>query len=425
MQMNRAKGGTGLGLSISKTLVTLMHGTIGVDSEYGKGSTFYVNLPQERVSKETCGEFYKAIFDNAGDVSSLKQLSLAVLNNPEFAGLFNEKQAALPFKAPNAKILVVDDNEVNLQVADGLLQKFDIHCTKAMSGYEALDILKTQSFDIIFMDHQMPGMDGVETLEKIREAEKDLPEEEKKLVIVLSANAVNGAREMFLSKGFNDFVAKPVQGKDFADALSQWIPENLIVESDTNTMEESSGNGSRVEKSIIKTFIRLVEPSANEINDFLEKGDIKNYTIKVHALKSSARIVGNLKLSDLAAELEYLGNNADTDDAMTKIREKTPLLLDMYRKYGEALKKSIEEDEAKKAGPSDSKAISPNVFQEIKQEILDACSHNDINALDSAVEKFSGFSLSQENKALLNQLEDAAEMIDFNEVSRIAGLFKI
>ena len=132
MQMNRSKGGTGLGLSISKTLVTLMHGSIGVDSEYGKGSTFYVNLPQERVSKETCGEFYKAIFEagdtvreGAGDVSSLKQLSLAVLNSPEFAGLFNEKQAALPFKAPNAKILVVDDNEVNLQVADGLLQKFE------------------------------------------------------------------------------------------------------------------------------------------------------------------------------------------------------------------------------------------------------------------------------------------------------------
>ncbi|MBP5751550.1 MAG: hypothetical protein J6W60_01655, partial [Treponema sp.] len=87
--------------------------------------------------------------------------------------------------------------------------------------------------------------------------------------------------------------------------------------------------------------------------------------------------------------------------------------------------KKIEEDEAKKAGPSGFKAISPTVFQEIKQEILDACSHNDINALDSAVEKFSGFSLSQENKELLNQLEDAAEMIDFNEVSRITGLFII
>ena len=99
----------------------------------------------------------------------------------------------------------------------------------------------------------------------------------------------------------------------------------------------------------------------------------------------------------------------------------------MYRKCGESLRKKIEEDESKKSGAtaSDSKEISSSVFQEIKQEILDACSHNDINALDSAVETFSGFSLSEENKELLHQLEDAAEMIDFNEVSRIAGLFII
>lgn len=428
MKMNRSKGGTGLGLSISKNLVRLMGGSLEVESEYGKGSVFSFNIPQESASDITAGGKYPEVF-------SLEQnngISMSELNRPEIAGLFADSDEMKQFSCPDAKVLVVDDNELNVEVAQGFLEKFKVVPDTASSGFEALEKLKNgKKYHIIFMDHQMPVMDGVEVLKNIRSMEeegKSFRADSKDgpcTIIALSANAVSESVKMFMDSGFDGFIAKPVQGKDFADALSQWIPENLIVESDTNTMEESSGNDARVEKSIIKTFIRLVEPSANEINDFLEKGDIKNYTIKVHALKSSARIVGNLKLSDLAAELEYLGNNADTDDTMTKIREKTPILLDMYRKYGEALKKSIEEDEAKKAGPSDSKEMSPTVFQEIKQEILDACSHNDINALDSAVEKFSGFSLSQENKALLNQLEDAAEMIDFNEVSRIAGLFKI
>lgn len=438
MQMNRAKGGTGLGLSISKTLVTLMHGTIGVDSEYGKGSTFYVNLPQERVSKETCGEFYKALFEagdtvreGAGDVSSLKQLPLAVLNNPEFAGLFNEKQAVLPFKAPKAKILVVDDNEVNLQVADGLLQKFDIHCTKAMSGYEALDILKSQRFDIIFMDHQMPGMDGVETLEKIREVEKDLPEEKKSLVIVLSANAVNGAREMFLSKGFNDFVAKPVQGKDFAACLSKWLKKDLMVMVDSTKAAEIDvpedfpvlpqdkldvkkavelAGGFENWLTIARTFAGSIVEKAEQIQDFYEKGAIKDYTIQVHALKSASRILGAEKLSELAAGLEEAGN----------LLQKNEEMLELYRSYG-ALLEPVKNYGAQEEG--EKQELTEKELTEIIEAIRSGCANFDLVEVEEKFALLQKAKLPEKLAGKMEELSKAVENIEFEQVEEILKNF--
>ena len=349
MQTNRYKGGTGLGLSISRNLITLMKGTISVESEYGKGSVFSITLPQERVSEESCGQVYKALFDAADesqDISGLKKIALTLINNPEYVGLFNEQKNTLPFTAPDARILVVDDNEVNLKVADGLLQKFKINCTQCLSGFLALDLLKTEKFDIIFMDHQMPGMDGVETLAKIRAMEEALPQEKKSIVIVLSANAVYGAREMFLSKGFNDFISKPVQGKDFAACLSKWLKPELIKT--VETPEASDGDLSIPENfpalpadkinlvkavenaggfenwlSVTKTFAASIDEKLAEIQDYFTKGDYKNFTIQVHALKSAARIIGAEKLSAMAEELENAGNTL----------QKTPELLDIYRSY--------------------------------------------------------------------------------------------
>ena len=441
MQMNRSKGGTGLGLSISKTLVTLMHGSIGVDSEYGKGSTFYVNLPQKKVSAETCGDFYKPLFEAgtlvagatvrereaSGDVSSLKQLSLALLNSPEFAGLFAEKQAVLPFKAPNAKILVVDDNEVNLQVADGLLQKFDIHCTKAMSGYEALDLLKSQSFDIIFMDHQMPGMDGVETLEKIREAEKDLPEEEKSLVIVLSANAVNGAREMFLSKGFNDFVAKPVQGKDFAACLSKWLKKDLMVMVDTAKAAEITipedfpllpQNKLDVQKAvelaggfenwltIARTFAGSIVEKANQIQEYYEKGAIKDYTIQVHALKSASRIVGAEKLSELAAGLEEAGNLLQKNEEMLELYRSYIDLFEPVKNYGGQSNEEKQE-------------LTDKELSEIIEAILLACANFDLVEVEEKFALLQKSKLPDKLAGKMEELSKAVENIEFEQVEEI------
>ncbi|MBQ1670988.1 MAG: response regulator, partial [Treponema sp.] len=222
MSMNRTKGGTGLGLAISKNLVRLMGGTLGVSSEYQKGSTFYFALAQDAVSQKTVGEAYAPLIKEAlADKKnpSVKDIDSSLFQRIEFSALFATNDSAsfskdANFIAPDAKVLVVDDNLVNIQVAEGMLQKFSIVPDTALSGLECLEMLSEKSYDLVFMDHQMPVMDGVETLIKIRGSES----KSHTVVIALSANAINGAREMFIQKGFDDFLAKPVQIKDFAMA---------------------------------------------------------------------------------------------------------------------------------------------------------------------------------------------------------------
>ncbi len=196
----------------------------------------------------------------------------------------------------------------------------------------------------------MPGMDGIETLAKIRAMEEALPQAEKSLVIVLSANAVYGAREMFLSKGFNDFLSKPVQGKDFAACLSKWLKPELIkttesVEEGSASITEESGipqdfpllpadkinlskaleNAGGFENwlSVTKAFLSSIEEKVSLLQEYYTKGDYKNFTIQVHALKSAARIIGAEKLSSMAEEEEKAGN----------ILQKTADLLKEYQSY--------------------------------------------------------------------------------------------
>ena len=445
MQMNRSKGGTGLGLSISKNLVTLMKGTIGVESEYGKGSTFYVNIPQKRISKENCSQAYQPLFkaaQNCSEKPELKQIGLALINSSEFAALFAEKQTTLPFTAPDAKILVVDDNEVNLQVADGLLKKFDIQCTKANSGYQALDLLSKQKFDIVFMDHQMPDMDGIETLEKIRKAETTLADSEKSIVIALSANAVNGAREMFLSKGFNDFISKPVQGKDFAACLLKWLKKDLIqiIESESKTerlipadfpslpkekinIEQAVSMTDSFETwlKVTKLFISLIQENSDLIQKLFTDGNYKDYTIKVHALKSAARIVGAEKLSLMAEELEKEGKKLQeetevSEDSLSDIKIKTKEMLDYYRSYIDLLepvKKYDEADDAEKLEASEEEVTA------IKNAILNACENFDLVTVEEEFEKLKKIKLPPELSSKMQELSKAVENIEFEEIKSI------
>ena len=438
MGMNRNKGGTGLGLSISKNLMLLMGGSIGVDSEYGKGSRFYINLPQKIVSEKTCAATYEAIFKNADENQenkNLRNIPLSLLDRPEIASLFVEKSESLGFVAPNAKILVVDDNEVNLQVAEGLLRKFGIVPQTALSGFEAIDLLRNNRYDIIFMDHQMPIMDGIETTKKIRENENG---KEHSTIIALSANAVNSAREMFLSNGFDDFVAKPVQGKDLAACLKKWPPPHLLeaeenpakekeIPSDFPSPDESkidlkaaleNAGGFENWEKVAKTFANSIEKNSNLIESLLEKGDIKNYTIKVHALKSASRIIGATELSKQAEELEGLGKKLQSlyengTKILGEIQEKTKSLLILYRSYGETL------DGIKKYGEKsddEKSTISPEKLDLILKNIATACNDRSLEKLESAVDELKNARLPENLAAKMDKLLEYTDEIEFEKI---------
>ena len=200
MNRNRKIQGTGLGLSITKQLVSLMDGDIRVESEYGKGTCFVIYIKQKVVDKRTVKE---CPTDHMGE----------------------EKQDEREFVCPNSRVLVVDDNLINRKVAIAMLKTFGFQLKEAASGQEAIDIVKQEDFDIIFMDHMMPEMDGIEATRIIRGYLKEEQKEPQPVIVALTANALTGARETYLANGFEDFLSKPFERKQLREVLEKWIPE--------------------------------------------------------------------------------------------------------------------------------------------------------------------------------------------------------
>ena len=203
-ERNRNIEGTGLGLSITKDLVELMQGEIGVVSTPGKGSLFYVELPQRIVGSEPIGNFY----ERYNDALETKK--------------YREK-----WHAPNARILVVDDVETNLIVAKNLLKNTGIQIDMANSGEECLELTAENAYHLILLDHMMPEMDGVETLHRLKA--QDGPNA-KTPVVVSTANAISGAAKEYMEEGFDDYITKPATGKDLEEMVLKYLPEELVVE---------------------------------------------------------------------------------------------------------------------------------------------------------------------------------------------------
>jgi len=258
------------------------------------------------------------------------------------------------FIAPKANVLVVDDNIMNLRVVEGLLRPYQIKVFVAGSGKEALSKIESMDYDFVFMDHMMPEMDGVETLHRIRQKPgqyfKTVP------IIALTANAIGGAREMFLSEGFSDFVAKPIETSVLERVLRRHIPENKIIKveeaelSDTvpaGGVQDQSVKTVREEDKVIrmdgidvamglgfsggdmKDYIEIVQVyytsgliKMEEIKKAYAKKDWKNYSIQVHSLKSMSMGIGAVKLSDMAKELEAAGK-AEREDYIFAHNEET------------------------------------------------------------------------------------------------------
>jgi CheY-like chemotaxis protein len=204
------------------------------------------------------------------------------------------------FTAPSAKILVVDDINTNLKVAEGLLSPYNMKIDLALSGAEAIQKIKDNLYDLAFMDHMMPEMDGVEATKRIREFNGELP------IIALTANAVSGTKEMFLSNGFNDFLSKPIDVIKLDAILKKWIPK----EKQEKSAEEIKNSNQR-NAQIIAVFCKDGAQKIEELRKCLETDNYSLYTTHVHGLKSAAANAGESELSELAKELETAGKNGD------------------------------------------------------------------------------------------------------------------
>jgi len=267
---NKDIEGTGLGLAITKNLVEAMDGNISVESDYGKGSIFIITFPQKILSPEHIIEF----------------------NDQEEYTEFEPG-----FNAPNAKILIVDDVGTNLKVAEGLIRSYKIQVDTVTSGAQAIEKIAGVSYDLIFMDHMMPEMDGVEAVKRIRELGYDLP------IIALTANAAFGIKEMFLANGFNDFLSKPIEVVKLNIILEDWIPK----EKQEEARDGSKHDFNKINLQTLAVFYEDGLKKIKEIKRCLEIEDYPLYTIYVHALKSALANIGVREMSETAKSLE-MGN---------------------------------------------------------------------------------------------------------------------
>ena len=302
--------GNGLGLSITKTLVTKMGGTIRVNSVYGKGSMFTVKIPQKVVNKEPIGNMENA-YEKSGD---------EILAGQKF------------LHAPKANILVVDDNDMNLTVIKELLKQSEICLDTVLSGKECLEISKKKKYDLIFMDHMMPKMDGVETLHMLK-MEKDNPNADT-AVIMLTANAITGMKEQYIEEGFKDYISKPVEIDKLEKILYEHLPEGMAVwkEATKQVQEEAvtvkEQESSQIDKSIGMNYCGGSEDMYREIAkayhqqgmkyvaaipQLCEKGEWKDYAVIAHAIKSTSLTIGATVLSEEAKVQELAAKEGKTD----------------------------------------------------------------------------------------------------------------
>ncbi len=364
----------------------------------------------------------------------LSCMNLSMIYNKEkisFAGTVDHDGDA-DYVAPDADILIVDDNTVNLTVAEGLLDPLKVKTETATSGAEALRKVKERRFDIVLMDHMMPEMDGIETTQKIR---AEHPEYADVPILALTANAVGDARELFLKSGLNDFIAKPIEVRVLISKIKQWLPKEKIQKmslADTESAPEKA-NPPLIDKGIVdldtaaaikmlgteklfltilKEYYRQIPKNAETIKALYDAGDWTNYTIEVHALKSMSRQIGAMQLSDMAAALEKAGKANDID----YIKANTAQAMEKYLSYKQILAPYCEEaaQEQSSKKPFDEQTVR-SIFAVVKE----AAANLDMDKMEEACKELSAFQYPAGQENFASRLQSACDEIDMDGCAAI------
>lgn len=334
--------------------------------------------------------------------------------------------------APDAKVLVVDDNSVNLKVAQGLLKTHDIECETANSGYDALGMIYKKTYDLIFMDHLMPDMDGIETTHKIRALENN--ENSKKPIVALTANALSGMRETFLSEGLNDFLSKPIEPAKLNAILADWLPIEKIkyesAESAQTALPEKAaepeetaieginyqnglgfaGGDKATYMDILRTFSNDYEKRDKELHGMIEADDIQAFTTNIHGLKSASRYVGADEVSDLAAKLEEAGQKNDKEFIDSHFEE----CMTLYKTVCQNIQNYLgKETVQKNAFPKGDIQTLKATAELLKQYAYDM----DIVNFEEELKKVANYTWDDIIKAKLDDVSQAAYSYDYGKMS--------
>ncbi len=389
---NRNVEGTGLGMTITLNLLEKMGSSLQVESTYGVGSTFSFKLRQ-RVNKwEPLGD-YKASYQEL---------------------LKGHKKYREKFTAPEALVLMVDDNPMNLTVFKSLIKQTRVQVDTANDGDEGLLLAQEKKYDIIFLDHMMPGKDGIETLHELKKQEsgpnRNTP------VICLTANAISGAREQYIEAGFNDYLTKPIDTDKLEEMLLTYLPQEKMQEAGEEVMVQENEeipeslaplqgaewldmrigikNSGSVEAylPLLKIFYESIDETEQAIEGFYAERNIKDYTIKVHALKSSARIIGAQEFGEEAQLLE----NAGKAENREYIRAHHEGFIETYRGFKAQLAAVFanEQTAAEDEKPEADAVLMESVYEEMREaaEEMDCDRLDDIFAEmdDHALNPYDG-----------------------------------
>lgn len=352
----------------------------------------------------------------------------AILNNEEIIqdDQLSSADDYFDFIAPDANILVVDDNAINLTVAKGLMKPLEMHIDTALSAKEAISMIETQKYDLILMDHMMPDVDGVEATHLIRRFHKDY---ENTPIIALTANAVNGVRDMFIAEGMNDFIAKPIEVRNLAQKLKQWLPKSVIK---TGTKPKPAQSSQQMQKahitisnldtdtaismlgteklfwSVLEDYYHAIPRKIALIKEYEEEEDWKNYTIEVHALKSASRQIGALELSQKALDMENAGNAQDA----VVIHEQTDNMLRQYFKYYYILQPYFPEDISAIQNQQGKAEITKEQLAENFQHMREAIDDLNMDAMNEVIKNMEQFHFSQDAEKLFQKLSQASDNLD-------------
>ena len=417
---NRTIEGTGLGISIVRRLLHMMQSSLEVTSTYGKGSDFSFQVQQKVVDWTACGDLNEAYEQSIQQMANYKE----------------------KLHASKAHLLFVDDTAMNLEVIKGLLKNTGIKIDTALSGKEALELVRHNQYDILFIDHRMPEMDGIETLH----AMKEMPDNQcaGKPCIAITANALSGVKKMYLEEGFDNYLSKPVNPSKLEDMIRSYLPaEYLEDEPEEDQADESTEKAgsqadfmSRLYNSesfdidsalkncgtsellytTMKQFYTSIDEKALELQQYFEAEDWENYGIKVHALKSTSRLIG---ASELSKQAEHLENCANANE-IPEILDKHKPLMDTFLGY-KYLLKPIVEDELDEA---DKPEITSEDLSAKIAAIITCAEAFDLDGLDSIMKELSSVKLPLDFSEIFIKIQKCVDNVDFKELRNLLNQWR-